>query len=398
MTATAVLGATGRRLRDGGTWPIVGALALIWLVLQAFNQNFLSADNLVNLAQQSVGAGLLTLGIVLVLMIGQIDLSIGAVSGLGSAVVAVGFMQVGMPLAPAVACALGTGAVIGLGYGLLLTRLDLPSFVVTLAGLLVVLGVQLWVLGRTGTVNLPFESWLVRFSQQMFLPAWASYLLAGVVVGAYGASLLLERRRRSAAALPVAAWTSAAWRVAALAVVLAAATVHLNTNRGIGYTFVLFVGLVALADVALRRTRWGLAVRAIGGDVGSARRVGLPVRRVTVSVFVLCSTLAALGGVLAAGRLAAANQGTGGAEVSLTAIAAAVIGGVSLFGGRGTAWSALVGILVIQSLSSGLTLMNLDASVRYVITGIVLVGAVTIDSLARRAPARRTQPGRLSGR
>ena len=158
-----------------------------------------------------------------------------------------------------------------------------------------------------------------------------------------------------------------------------------QTNRGVGLTFALFVGLVAVVDLLLRRTRWGRAVRAVGGDVESARRAGIPVRRTLVSVFVACSSLAALGGVLSVGRLAAANQGTGGGDTNLTAIAAAVIGGTSLFGGRGSAWSALLGVLVIQSISSGLTLLNLDTSVRYVITGLVLALAVAIDTVMRRA-------------
>ena len=160
---------------------------------------------------------------------------------------------------------------------------------------------------------------------------------------------------------------------------------YLGTNRGVGAVFALFVGLVALTDLMLRRTRWGRFVRAVGGDAEAARKAGVPVRRVFVSAFVACSTLAALGGVLAVGRLAAANQGSGAGDTNLTAIAAAVIGGTSLFGGRGSAWSALVGILVVQSISTGLTLLNLDQSARLVVTGLVLAVAVTIDALQRRA-------------
>ena len=137
-------------------------------------------------------------------------------------------------------------------------------------------------------------------------------------------------------------------------------------------------------DLLLRRTPWGRSVRAVGSNVDSARRAGLSVRRVYLSCFMACSALAALGGVLSAGRLAAANQGTGGSDINLTAIAAAVIGGASLFGGRGSAWSALLGVLVIHSISSGLTLLNMDSSIRYIVTGIVLALAVTLDSLGRR--------------
>ena len=166
---------------------------------------------------------------------------------------------------------------------------------------------------------------------------------------------------------------------------LSVVVAYLGTNRGVGAVFALFVGLVALTDLMLRRTRWGRFVRAVGGDAEAARKAGVPVRRVFVSAFVACSTLAALGGVLAVGRLAAANQGSGAGDTNLTAIAAAVIGGTSLFGGRGSAWSALVGILVVQSISTGLTLLNLDQSARLVVTGLVLAVAVTIDALQRRA-------------
>ena len=149
--------------------------------------------------------------------------------------------------------------------------------------------------------------------------------------------------------------------------------------------FLLFLALVVLMDLLLRKTRWGRSVYAIGGNVEAARRAGIAVNRVYVSVFVLCSTFAALGGVLAAARGAVAGQSSGGGDTNLNAIAAAVIGGTSLFGGRGSAYSALLGVLVITSISSGLTLMNLDSSVRYMITGAVLLLAVIIDSLSRRS-------------
>lgn len=368
-----------------GMLPVVAALAVIWLVFQLLNPSFLSSDNLVNLTLQCAATGVLALGVVLVLLVGQIDLSVGSVSGLAAAVVAVGAVQLRWPIALTALAALGVGVGVGLLYGLLFTRLRLPSFVFTLAGLLVFAGLQLRVLGPTGSVNLPFESWLVQVAQRGFLPAGVSYALVALVVVAHAASLLVGRARRERAELPVPRLTVVAARVVTLAVVLFGTVAYLSTNRGVGFTFALFVGLVAVVDLLLRRTRWGRAVRAVGGDVESARRAGLPVQRTFVSAFVACSTLAALGGILSAGRLAAANQGTGGGDIYLTAIAAAVIGGTSLFGGRGSAWSALLGILVIQSISSGLTLLNLDTSVRYVITGVVLALAVLIDSVVRRA-------------
>jgi len=375
------------RLRTGemSALPITAALVLIWVVFQSLNGSFLSSDNLVNLTQQSAATGVIALGVVLTLHLGQIDLSVGAVSGLAAAIVAVGAVRIGWPLALAVAAALAAGVLIGLLYGAVHTRLGVPSFVFTLAGLLVVGGLQLRVLGSTGSVNLPFQSWLVRFCQTSFLPPLLSWLVVAAVVAMYAASRLQDRARRHRAELSAPSLGSVLARVAVLAAVLATAVAYLGTNRGVGAVFALFVALVALTDLALRRTRWGRFVRAVGGDAEAARRAGVPVRRVLVTVFAACSTLAALGGVLAVGRLAAANQASGAVDVTLTAVAAAVIGGTSMYGGRGSAWSALLGILIIQSISTGLTLLNLDQSVRYAVTGAVLAIAVVIDALQRRA-------------
>ena len=372
------------RDRGLGSAPVVVALVVIALVFQALNGAFLSPDNLVNLTLQSATTGILTLGVVLVLLVGQIDLSVGAVSGLAAAVVAVGFMQQGWPLIVAVLVAVALGAALGAGYGWLFTRLGVPSFVITLAGLLVAVGLQVQVLGDTGSVNLPYESWLVRFTQQTFLHPVVSYVVVGAVVVGYAASRLQERRRRELAQLPTRPAAEVLARTALLAVVVAVPVWYLNLNRGLGAMVVLFIGLVAVADVLLRRTRWGRSMRAIGSNVHSARRAGYPVRRVYMSAFAACTALAALAGVLSAGRLAAANQGTGGSDTNLTAIAAAVIGGTSLFGGRGSAWSAVLGVLVIQAISSGLTLLNADGSARYIVTGLVLALAVTVDAVSRR--------------
>jgi ABC-type xylose transport system permease subunit len=373
------------RDRDLGSGPVVVALVVIALVFQALNGNFLSPDNLVNLTLQSAPTGILTLGIVLVLLVGQIDLSVGAVSGLAAAVVAVGFMQQGWPLAVAVLVAVALGAAFGAGYGWLYTRLGVPSFVITLAGLLVAVGLQVQVLGDTGSVNLPYESLLVRFTQQTFVHPLVSYLAAAAVIVGYAVVRFAEHRRRQAARLPTRPFSEVALRTGALAVVVVVPVWYLNLNRGLGAMVALFLGLVVVADLLLRRTRWGRSVRAIGSNVDSARRAGYSVRRVYLSAFAACTGLAAIAGVLSAGRLAAANQGTGGSDTNLTAIAAAVIGGTSLFGGRGSAWSAVLGVLVIHAISSGLTLLNADGSARYIVTGLVLALAVTIDAVSRRA-------------
>jgi len=373
-----------RQGTDGGYVPVLAALVVLALVFQAANPNFLSADNLVNLSLQVSSIGVMALGIVLVLLVGQVDLSVGAVSGLAAAIVAVGAVQQGWPLAVAVLVAVAAGAAIGAGYGWVFTRLGVPSFVLTLAGLLVCQGLQQRVLGATGSITLPLDSPLVRFSQQTFLPAALAYGLVVVVLGVSVGVRLYERRRRVQAELPVESLRPELVRWAVLGAVVLGATWYLNLNRGVGASFALFLALVLVADVLLRRTRWGRSVRAVGSNVGSAHRAGFAVRRVYVAAFMACAGLAAVGGVLAAGRLAAANQGSGGSDTNLTVIAAAVIGGTSLFGGRGSAWSALLGALVIGSISSGLTLLNLDEAPRYIVTGLVLALAVTVDAFGRR--------------
>jgi D-xylose transport system permease protein len=357
----------------GGDWgaiPVVVGLAIIWTVFQILNPTFLSSANLVNLAMQCAALGTIALGVVLVLLLAQIDLSVGSLSGLAAAILAVSFTQLNWPLPIAILAALATGGIFGWFYGFLFTRFGVPSFVITLAGLLGALGLQLWVLGRLGSINIPFDSWIVQFAQLMFLPAWLSYLLAALAAG-----LLPESR------------TAILIRGALMIVALVFGAWYLNTDRGIGLMFLLFVVLVVAVDFALKRTRWGRSIYAVGGNVEAARRAGIRVDRVYISVFVVSAMLATLGGILAASRLAAANQSSGGGDINLTAIAAAVIGGASLFGGRGSAWSALLGIVVIQSISSGLTLLSLDSSVRYMVTGAVLLLAVIIDSLSRRSRA-----------
>ena len=228
---------------------------------------------------------------------------------------------------------------------------------------------------------------MVQFGQQWFLPAWLSYALVVIAVAVYAITAILETRRRSAVGLSGTSIALIAVRAAGMLVILGLAAWYLNLSRGVGAMFLLFVLLVVVAHLALTRTRWGRSVFAVGGNVEAARRAGIRVNRVYVSVFALCSALAAVGGILAAARLGAANQSSGGADFNLNAIAAAVIGGTSLFGGRGSAFSALLGVLVITAISVGLALLNLDSPIRYIITGGVLVLAVVIDSLSRRSRA-----------
>ena len=377
------------RLKSGelGSLPVVIGLIVIWAVFQLLNPAFLSSRNMVNLTLQSAAVGTIALGIVLVLLLGQIDLSVGSVSGVSAAIVAVGFVQQGWPLALGVLAAIAAGSAIGLFYGLVFTRWGVPSFVITLAGLLGFLGLQLWILGDAGSINLPFESALVEFATAWFLPGWLSYVVILLAVGAYVGARLADNRRRVAAGLTPQPSRGVLARAAVLGVIGVGSAYVLNQDRGVSVMFLTFIVMVFVVDIMVRRTSWGRSVMAIGGNVEAARRAGINVKRVYVSVFVACSTLAAVGGLFAAARLASASQSSGGADTNLTAIAAAVIGGTSLFGGRGSAWSAVLGILVIQSITSGLSLLSLDSSIRYMVTGAVLLLAVTVDSLTRRSRA-----------
>ncbi|MGV8886410.1 MAG: sugar ABC transporter permease [Microbacteriaceae bacterium] len=377
------------RVRGGdlGSLAVIAGLIIIWIIFQMLNPNFLSSQNLVNLTMQSAAVGTIAIGIVLVLLIGEIDLSVGSVSGLAAAILAVLLVQVGWPLPIVLLIAIAAAAVIGLFYGLLYTKFGVPSFVITLAGLLAILGLQLWVLGKFGSINIPYDSWISRFGTQMFLPAWLSYVVIAIVVAGYAWQLLAQAHRRTDAGLEAMSLNVIGIRVGALLIVLGVTAWYLNLSRGVGVMFLFFLVLVTLMHFVLTRTRWGRSVYAVGGSVEAARRAGIRVNRIYISVFVMTAVFAAIGGILAAARLGSANQSSGGSDTNLNAIAAAVIGGTSLFGGRGSAFSALLGVLVIVSISTGLAILNLDSPIRYMITGGVLVLAVIVDSLSRRSRA-----------
>ena len=376
---------------DLGSLPVIIGLAIIWVVFQLLNPFFLSSANLVNLALECAAIGTIAIGVVLVLLVAQIDLSIGSISGAASAILAVCFINLGWPLWIGVGLGILAGAAIGWIYGLIYARFGVPTFVITLAGLMGVLGLQLWILGTNGSINIPFDSWLVAFAQQLFVPAAVSYVLVVVAVAAYGGSALLNARKRAAAGLTATSTATIVAKSVALLVVLGVTTWYLNLTRGVGVMFLTFVVFVVIMNYALTRTRWGRAVYAVGGSVEAARRAGINVNRIFISCLVLGGVFAAIGGVFAAGRLASAGVASGGGDTNLMAIAAAVIGGTSLFGGRGNAWSALLGIVVIQSIANGLTLLSLDTSVRYMVTGAVLLLAVVIDSMSRRSRAMHGQ-------
>ncbi|MFI7667412.1 sugar ABC transporter permease [Nocardia sp. NPDC049526] len=377
--------AVADRLRRGdvGAMPVAVGLVVIAVVFDRLNEHFLSAENLTNLALQMAATGTIALGIVLVLLLGEIDLSAGSVSGLTAVVMTQLYVHHGWNPVFAVLAALAVGAAIGLLHGLMRTKLSMPSFVVTLAGLIGWQGLMLYLLGKEGTVNLPFDRGIAKISDTWLLP-WLAWLLVAVLAGGHLITSLLTRRQRVRAELAVSAPGWIAVRSGGLALLLAATVLVLNSDRGVPLTLVIFGGLVLAIDLVLRRTVFGRRIYAVGGNAEAARRAGINVTWVRIAAFIGCSALATVGGILAASRLVAVNQSSGGSDILLNAIAAAVIGGTSLFGGRGRAYAALLGILVIQSITNGMLLLNVDSSVRFMVTGTVLAVSVAIDSVARR--------------
>src|SRR3954447_4532686 len=374
-----------RRVRAGelGSIPVVVGLVIIFVVFQLLDSRFLSANNLSNLAQQMSAVGIISIGIVLVLLLGEIDLSVGSVSGLTAAILAVLNVTHGWATVPAILAALLAGAAIGLFHGFFFAKIGVPAFVVTLSGLIAWQGLQLTVLGSQGTINFDFNSGIASLANTFYTPE-VGYTIVAIVIGLYVLAMVIGDRRRARAQLPARPLSETVLRAVLLAIALVVVVYVMNKARWLPLALLIFGGLVVIFDLVLRRTLYGRYVFAVGGNPEAARRAGINVAMIRITVFMLCSTLAAAGGIMAASRLYAVNQSSGGADVLLNAIAGAVIGGASLFGGRGSAYSALLGILVIQSISNGMLLLNLGTDVRFIITGAVLLAAVTVDAVARR--------------
>jgi len=372
-----------RRLARGefGSVRVLVGIAVIWTIFQLANDRFLTAINLSNLVLQLTAVATISIGVVLVLLLGEIDLSVGAVSGLAAGVMAVLNVKHGWPAELAILAGLATGAVIGLFNGLMVTTFRIPSFVVTLAGLLAWQGALLAVLGETGTVNLP-DNLITDLTTTFFDPA-LGWTLAAVVIAAYAAGVVLGRRRRVRAGLEAAPFVTSVARVALVAAAVVAAVAILNEDRGVPLAALIMITLMAVFSFVTERTRFGRHIFAVGGNAEAARRAGIRITRIRVLVFMLASTLAAAGGILAASRLLAVNQSSGASDLLLLAIAGPVIAGTSLFGGRGFVWSALLGALVIQSISNGMDLLALSSDVKFMVTGAVLLLAVTIDAATR---------------
>jgi D-xylose transport system permease protein len=382
---TPIVTAARDKIRRGdlGSAPVAVGLVIIAIVFSSLNDFFLTAENLTNIALQMTATGTIALGVIMVMLLGEIDLSVGSVSGLCAVIMTVLYVQHHWNVVVAVVAAILAGTVLGAIHGLMFTKLNMPSFVVTLAGLSSWLGLMLWLLGNKGTINLPFDRGVATLSNT-WLPHWLGWLLVVLVAGGYLLAAGVTRTRRLAAELPAMGLVWILARSLGLAVLLAAAVAVMNNDRGVPLILLIFGGLVVALDLVLRRTVFGRRIYAVGGNVEAARRAGINITWVRMLAFMSASTLAAAGGILAASRLAAVNQSSGGSDILLNAIAAAVIGGTSLFGGRGRTYAALLGILVIQSIANGMTLLNVNSSIRFMVTGGVLALTVAVDSLARR--------------
>jgi D-xylose transport system permease protein len=377
-----------RRISQGdiGSLPVIAGLVVIWLVFDYLNSNFLTPGNLTNLVAQIADIGIVSVGIVLVLLLGEIDLSVGSVYGLGSAVMAVLSVEKGWAAAPAVAAGILTGTAIGTFHGFFFTRFKIPSFVVTLAGLLTWFGAQLNVMGETGTININDPS-IVQLAGYFF-SATIGWALAVIVVASLGIDLFVRRRRRAAAGLQQTGLIGELIKYGAIVAVVLGGTAVMASDRGVPLSLLILLGFVVGFDLLTTRTKFGRHIFAVGGNAEAARRAGISVNAIRIAVFALSGTMAAAGGIMGASRLLAVNYSSGTGDTLLNAIAAAVIGGTSLFGGRGTVWSALTGALIIGSINNGLALLSAASDVKFMITGGVLLAAVTIDAVARQGRQR----------
>ncbi|NGO13962.1 sugar ABC transporter permease [Streptomyces sp. HC44] len=375
-----------RKIRGGdlGSLPVVIGLIAIAIIFQSLNSNFLSSENLNNIAVAMVATGMMSVGIIFVLLLGEIDLSVGSVSGVAGAIAAVLSVTHGVNEWLAVLLALGGGAVAGALHGFFFARIGAPAFAVTLAGLLFWLGFMLQLLGENGTINLDGDGVIGKLTTYYFSDVAAAYGLATVAVAVFFVTSFLDSRRREAAGVPSRPLVDILLRTGLLAIVGYAAAIMFNQYKGLPLALLLFLVVLVVTDFVLRRTGYGRKIFALGGSVEASRRAGINVTAVRISVFAIAGFFAAVGGLFWASKIAAANQSAGAGDLLMNVIAAAVIGGTSLFGGRGRTWNALLGVMVITSIQYGLALEGIATPIQYMITGSVLLATVVIDSVTRK--------------
>jgi D-xylose transport system permease protein len=386
------------RVRGGdvGSLPAVLGLVVLVAVFSALRPTtFTGAFNFANLLHQSAAVIVIAMGLVFVLLLGEIDLSAGFAAGTAGAVMGIVVTDQGWPWWSAVLACLATGALIGTCIGLLVARLGIPSFVVTLAAFLGLQGVLLKLIGEGGTVPVRDDVLLAVNNSNM--PVWLGWLLYAVVVGLYAVTSIRRAASRRAGGLEAEAPAVLIGKIATLAVLLGAATTYLSVERspnpdissirGVPVVVAVLLALLVGLNFVLGRTALGRHIYAVGGNAEAARRAGINVRRVRLFCFVTGSTLAAVAGILLASRDNSVSPSTGGASTLLYAVGAAVIGGTSLFGGKGKVLDAILGGLVIGVIVNGMGLLNQPSSVVFMVTGVVLLVAASVDAISRRRAA-----------
>jgi D-xylose transport system permease protein len=389
------------RVRHGesGMLPVVAGLVLIVAVFQTQSSVFLSAGNLVNLLVQGAAFVLLGMAEVFVLLLGEIDLSIGYSAAVGAVItVAVSSVPRNFPWWVGILAGLAATTLIGAVQGMLITRLRLPSFVVTLAGLLGFEGVLIFLAddlaGANGGGTIRITNNILNDLVYGNLNPVAGWVVFAALVVAFGGFMLLRDNRRRAAGLVVPPRALTLMKVGVVAVAGFALVAICNANRGrlvplrgVPWVVLVVTGILAIWNFVLNRTRLGRYMYAIGGNAEAARRAGINLTRVRVAAFALGGLTAGVGGIIYASRLGSISSNVDGGQLVLYAVAAAVIGGTSLFGGRGKMIHAVVGGLVIATIYNGMGLLGLSAAAQYMVTALVLLAAVTVDALARRGAA-----------
>ena len=386
------------RLRGGdvGSLPaILGFIALVILFSIMRPETFASSRNAANLLVQATPVIFIAMGLVFVLLLGEIDLGAGFTASTSAAVMGVLMTNHGVAWPLAVAACIATGVVVGLSVGLLVARLNIPSFVVTLASFLGLQGVLLLVIGEGGTISI-ISPVIIGIMNNNLSPV-LGWLLFLVVVLGYAGGLLWTTAVRRRAGLPVASTAILVAKVLALGVPLLIATYLLNLERAVNplikslrgipivvpFTLVFLLALTFL----LSRTAFGRHVYAVGGNTEAARRAGINVPGIKIMCFVIGSTMAAVAGILFASYANSISPSTGGSTTLLYAVGATVIGGTSLFGGKGRVVDAILGGLVVAVIQNGLPLITQKSGIQYIVTGLVLLLAASVDAISRRRSA-----------
>ena len=376
------------RMGDWGALPIFIGLVALALLFGTLEPNFYTAQNFVNLLLQMAGVTSIAIGVVFVLLIAEIDLSVGYVSGVGAVVMTLLLRpgETDWPWWAAIAVGLLVCTGIGLLHGVIITKARVPSFVVTLSGYLAWSGVVLILTtssSSSGTIRIQDD--VVLGISNDFLPEWAGWAFLAVLVGGFTALELLKARSRRASGLNHRPVAVTAVYALAMAVVGGLGVYYANTNRGVPVVVVIVSVFLIFWTFVASRTQFGRHVYAVGGNPEAARRAGINVDRIRIAVFMIAGFMACVGGIILASRLRSVDPGTGGGQLLLNAIAAAVIGGTSLFGGFGRVASAVLGAAVVVMVANGMDLLNLASGWKFVITGGVLWSAVLVDAFAKRA-------------